>query len=233
MKRSIDQILIDTNTKKIAQQKHDTDQSNSTKGILEQINSKGFIVEHHQDGFLKTGDVPNDVTEYLRATTDAMKDMETNKELDEETTKKINDKRQRLYKKGYHRGPVLNQRATITGYVRTTLVPRLLYYMNMNDKICTTSDINYGVPTKYGFGDPTKNDYLVVHSMMVPMTNQLPIQSCGSFDYLVGCSTDPSITEDVLRQRYTKVHCIDPQHGRKGVSVNGLFQELLDALKKC
>ena len=238
MKRSIDDTLIDANIKRLDAEKDSTEQSSTTKSLLRQINKLGFITTHHQDGFAKIGNVPNDVREYISATKHIAQEMglnETPDKVDEETTRQIEAKRQRVYRRGFHRGPILHQRASVTGYVRRELAQKLHFHLNMTDKVCIVQS-EEGIPTKYSldtvpsFNQQPHPQYLS-KNMFTPISTSLSVRFDGPIDPLVTMMNDPKIGADLLQKQYVLVQCFDPQHGRKAVSETGLLQDIVTVLK--
>jgi hypothetical protein len=158
---------------------------------------------------------------------------ETPDKVDEETTRQLEAKRQRLYRRGFHRGPILHQRASLTGYIRRELAQRLHFHLNMTDKVCIVQS-DEGIPTKYSFDTvPSKQPHpqYLSKNMFTPISTSLSVRSEGPIDPLVTMMNDPKIGADVLQKQYVLVNCFDPQHGRKVVSETGLFQDIITVLK--
>lgn len=122
---------------------------------------------------------------------------------------------------------VSTERAYLSGFIRSDLAYRFLYYINQSDMIAF-------VPT-----DTTESTESSMHNIIVTyheghsrnvstkpkieeVVTSIPINNCEEFD-----ESYPANKTD-----FVFVECVDAKHGRMGREENGLFQVILGILRK-
>ena len=216
----------------------------------------GFITNDSQDGIRTYGNIPSDVPDYVSKQSKLYKKFIQplwNKEWksDNEENKAYKEAREKLqhelikqYKKGFHKGLEHSQRAYMSGFMRKDLAFVFHYLFNEDtDKICMTSDYER-IPVTYQIGfSPSDPTYPFGKSYKLHQQYLAGYVPTGTN---AGFFRDPKDNQNMfndlrilvpktkqkLEKYFTHVTCVDPTHGRKATSKNGLFTDIMRILKK-
>lgn len=206
--------------------------------LLEKINRLGFITTDSQDGIILRGNgVPDNVKLYHQVMKKAYKSVFDGKlGYDEVDYDKIN---QDYESKGgtFRKDIRLSQRAYLTGIMDADDADIFVHFFNQTDKVAYVDKI----PVTYATGNTT--GVLIKEKVVYDRMNKEVVASTG-----LGASiTDNDVKFDLKTvltkeqaaklkasdlKKLVRVNCFDPHHGRKADSKEGLFVEVINALKQ-
>lgn len=186
--------------------------SESKRSWFEEMFDLNYYVESSQDGQIVYGQVPDDVALYQSI----YEKLSLRRNLSSVT--------EVYQQKGgtFHEGPLIRERAYITGQMQRDLVVPFMHYLNQTSMIAfvPTHAVDYEntlsghIPVSYKLTD----SHLDSDTPSNEITSTNPL---STYVFAVGNREDCML-----------VYCLDPIYGRDGQSNDGLFSVVMEALEK-
>lgn len=215
---------------------HLVEETDKDVPLLIKINHFGFLSVDSQDGMRKTGKIPVDMKFYLKLMNQAVRRLERLEITDEKEVKEVFDQVNVYYKQSggtYKRGPMHTQRAYLQGIMTKRDALALQYFLNQTDKVCMVDRVPLTYSVRSGrpyFPEENPN-------ATVPISTAFPVKTPSNTQNIKQELLDLGITSEHLDKYHVSlkdllyVYCFDARAGRKAAGKNGLFMDVLKALK--
>lgn len=215
--------------------------------LLVQINKFGFITVDSQDGVIKRGSkIPSDVKLFHKAFHKVYDKLFKQNDVTDAQYKEASKQWDSVYvAQGgtYHKGVQLSQRSYLIGVMEKNDADVFVHMLNKTDKVAYTSRIPVTYNTGNSPGVVASPDLLYsrLNNEVIASTG-LHACACDS-EKQIRAHIDTCLREVLPEELYRKittndkkhlvlVNCFDARHGRKSSAPDGLFTDVINALKQ-